>query len=121
MAYTKEEHDAKLKKISQLAGDNEEVMTELADLAADYDERLSIDVYSDDDVMDSTDGRRWSEKYNEANAAYEDMKNKYRDRFFSTPTEVKEKQDENIKDDTEATEISFDELFSKKESDYEKK
>lgn len=121
MAYTKEEHEAKLKKIAEMAGDSEEILTELAELAADYDERLSVKEYTDDDVIDASDGRRWSEKYNEANENYLDMKNKYRDRFFSTPSGAKEDQDENITEDTDALSVSFDDLFEEREGDYETK
>lgn len=65
--------------------------------------------YSDSDVFD-TDGKRFSEKY-------ENAKRMYRERFFSTPNEAKEEQEENIELDDKSADIKFEDLFEKREGD----
>lgn len=52
----------------------------------------------------------WKKKYEENDAAW---RKKYRDRFFGTGEEAKEEQEEDVKDDSEAT--TFDELFKERE------
>lgn len=90
---TSEERKAKFMRISELSGDNEEIMNALAELQKD-----EVETYSDSDVMDK-DGVRWEKKYT-------DLQEKYRERFF-TPTEPEPEVD-TIK---EAEEITFDDLF----------
>lgn len=94
---TPEERKAKFMRISELSGDNEEIMNALAELQKDEVE-TSMPTYSESDVMDK-DGVRWDKKYT-------DLQEKYRERFF-TPSEP-EAEVEPIK---EAEEITFDDLF----------
>lgn len=65
---------------------------------------------SNTDISDS-DGVKWRDKYTE-------MKKRYHDRFFSTPSETKADQREDIEKDDNSTTVSFNDLFSKRESDY---
>lgn len=88
-------------KISELSGDNEEVMNSLAELQQDDAERDSNEnPYTESDVMDS-DGVRWDKKYS-------DMKEKYRERFFTpSTTEPDEEPEETVNANT----ITFNDLF----------
>lgn len=55
----------------------------------------------------------WQRRYDELDQSW---RKKYRDRFFNsetTPSEVKEEQTENVKEDTEIK--SFEELFTERE------
>ncbi len=70
---------------------------------------LGTPKYNDSDVFD-TDGKRFSEKY-------ENTKRMYRERFFSTPEEAKEEQDENIEFDNKSADIKFEDLFEAREGD----
>ena len=74
MSLTADERKAIYIKISELSGDNEDVMNSLADLQKDDTERGSGNTHTDADVMDK-DGVRWEQKYR-------DMQTKYRERFF---------------------------------------
>lgn len=65
--------------------------------------------YSDEDVFD-TDGKRFSEKY-------ENAKRMYRERFFSTPDEAKNEQEENIELDNKSADLKFEDLFVAREGD----
>lgn len=94
---TPEERKAKFMRISELSGDNEEIMNTLAELQKD-EANASESAYSDSDVMDK-DGVRWDKKYS-------DLQEKYRERFF-TPSEP-EVEPEPVK---EAETITFDDLF----------
>lgn len=97
-----EERKNKYMKISELSGDNEEIMTLLEEIQTDDTERSSNETsYSDSDVMDS-DGVRWDKKY-------ADMQTKYRERFFSGNTEPDEETKE--KEKINANDITFDDLF----------
>lgn len=99
---TSEERKNKFMKISELSGDNEEVMNLLEEIQADDTERTSNEpTYSDSDVMD-TDGVRWDKKY-------ADMQTKYRERFFSGNSEPDEETKE--KETTTPNDITFDDLF----------
>ena len=100
---TAEERTAIYTHISELTGDNEEVMELLGQLQKDADENQPSN-YTDSDVMDK-DGVRWSEKYAQA-------QKRYRERFFGGATDVKEEPEE--KPD-EAETINFDDLFKKEE------
>ena len=94
---TPEERKAKFMRISELSGDNEEIMNTLAELQQDELE-VPEPTYSESDVMDK-DGVRWDKKYS-------DLQEKYRKRFF-TPSEP-EVEVEPVK---EAEAITFDDLF----------
>ena len=102
-----------LKSISEKTGDNEEVMELLASVQDAFNNLSMSDPprWADADVMDS-DGVRWSEKY-------DNMRRRYRDRFFSTPEEAKEDQAEDIEKDDSATEETFEALFETREGNYE--
>lgn len=101
---TSEQRKAIFMKISELTGDNEEVMNNLADLQKDDTEREQAKpTYTESDVQDK-DGVTWQQKYN-------DMKSKYRERFFS-PSEP-EKKEEEKPEEKPAEGITFDDLFKK--------
>lgn len=110
-----EELREKLKHISELSGDNEEIMNSLAEIQSGIEERLTnaetpANAYTDSDVM-ASDGVRWSVKY-------DDMVRKYRDRFFGGIEEVKKENDKDIKKDTDAESVTFADLFSDRAGDY---
>lgn len=101
---TPEERTAIYTHISELTGDNEEVMELLGQLQKDADENQPSN-YTDSDVMDK-DGVRWSEKYAQA-------QKRYRERFFGGAPDPKEDEPEEKPDEAET--INFDDLFKKEE------
>lgn len=70
---------------------------------------MGVPKYNDEDVFD-TDGKRFSEKY-------ENAKRMYRERFFSTPEEAKEEQNENVDLDDKSADLKFEDLFTAREGD----
>lgn len=120
MPMTREEYIELLKHISETGGDTEDMLEALKKLQDDYDEREGMlkklgedkdkTVYTDEDVF-APSGKRWSEEY-------DDVKRRYRERFFSTPEEAKENQEEDIKKDDKSTTISYESLFKTREGDY---
>ena len=100
---TTEERAAIYTQISELTGDNEQIMELLGQLQKDAEE-TQPSKYTDSDVMDK-DGVRWSEKYAQS-------QKRYRERFFGGAPEVKEEPEE--KPD-EAETINFDDLFKKED------
>lgn len=121
MAMTRDEYLDLIKEISATGGDTDDMMEKLKRLQDDYDEREGMlqklgeekdkTQYTDDDVFDK-DGVKWSERY-------DDMRRRYRDRFFSSGEEIKEDQSEDIKEDATVVEESFPEIFKNREGDYE--
>ena len=97
-----------LKTISEMGGDNEDLMGLLKELQDEYDSRGES--YGKSDVYDD-DGKSWKEKY-------EESRQRYRDRFFSSGELAKQDQQEDVKKDSESGDISFDDLFSDREGDY---
>lgn len=110
---TKDEFKAKLDRLGELAQENDEVMEILAEINSDRDEMEGREVYTQTDVFDS-DGVRWSEKY-------DNMRRRYRERFFSSPGETKDDQYEDIEKDDDSTQMTFESLFDDREGDYENK
>lgn len=106
MALTDEQRKAIFIKISELSGDNEEIMNSLAELQRDDAERGSGNTHTDADVMDK-DGVKWEQKYR-------DMQAKYRERFFGGNPEPVEPPPTEPEPDKAET-ISFDDLFEKEE------
>lgn len=109
---TREEFTAAIKEISELTGDNDAVMERLAAVQNAFNEleAPNVPLYTEVDVFDD-DGVRWSQKY-------DDMRRRYRERFFGGIEEAKDDQNEDIEKDDTATEMSFEELFDGRESDY---
>lgn len=101
---TRDEFKAKLDRLGELSQENDEVMEILAEINTDRDEMENREVYGQTDVFDS-DGVRWSEKY-------DNMRRRYRERFFSFQEEEK---------DDDSTNMTFDALFDEREGDYENK
>lgn len=110
---TRDEFKAKLDRLGELAQENDEVMEILAEINTDRDEMEGREVYGQTDVFDS-DGVRWSEKY-------DNMRRRYRERFFSSPGEAKDDQVDDIEKDDDSTEMTFESLFDSREGDYENK
>ena len=110
---TRDEFKAKLDRLGELSQENDEVMEILVEINADRDEMEGREVYNQTDVFVS-DGVRWSQKY-------ENMRRRYRERFFSSPEEAKDDQLEDIDKDGDSTVMTFDALFDKREGDYENK
>lgn len=102
---TEDQRKALFIKISELSGDNEDIMNSLAELQKDDAERSTgSSNYSDADVQDK-DGVRWEKKYR-------DMQSKYRERFFGGGTPDPEPEPE-PKPEEQAEKITFDDLFEK--------
>lgn len=120
MALTRDEYVELLKHISETGGDTDDMLEALKRLQDDFDEREGMlrelgesrdkETYTNDDVFDK-DGVKWSEKY-------DDMRRRYRDRFFTTGTAVIEAQEEDIEKDSDSTKMSYDDLFEDREGDY---
>ena len=101
---TTEQRTALFVRISELSGDNEDIMNALAELQQDDTERGgNTSNFSEADVQDK-DGVRWQKKY-------EDMKTKYRERFFSGSNQEPDPDSEPERDNSE--DITFDDLFKK--------
>lgn len=84
-------------------GDTDQIMDSLKEVQEHYNSALDVTSREETD---------WKQKF-------EDMKNKYIERFFSGAEEAIEEQKEDIsKDITDKTDITIDELFEKRESDY---
>lgn len=101
MSLTTEEFTSYIHRISELSGDNEEVMNLLNDIQQDRTEPQ----YTETDVFD-TDGRRFSEKYG-------NLRREYRERFFSSIPETKEEQKKDIEKDSEN--LTFESLFKQRD------
>mgnify|MGYP001042292144 CR=1 FL=1 len=120
MALTRDEYVELLKHISETGGDTDDMLEALKRLQDDFDEREGMlrelgetrdkETYTNDDVFDK-DGVKWSEKY-------DDMRRRYRDRFFTTGTAVIEAQEDDIEKDSDSTKMSYDDLFEDREGDY---
>ena len=95
-----------LTKVSEISGDNEDVMNVLKEMQDAYE---APPIYTDDDVINKESGKRWIEDYN-------DLKKAYRDRFFSKE-EIIDQQKEDVLDDEKAMEISFEDLFEEKKGE----
>lgn len=120
MALTRDEYVELLKHISETGGDTDDMLEALKRLQDDFDEREGMlrelgesrdkETYTNDDVFDK-DGVKWSEKY-------DDMRRRYRDRFFTSGSAMIEAQEEDIEKDTDSTKMSYDDLFEDREGDY---
>lgn len=120
MALTRDEYVELLKHISETGGDTDDMLEALKRLQDDFDEREGMlrelgesrdkETFTNDDVFDK-DGVKWSEKY-------DDMRRRYRDRFFTSGSAVIEAQEEDIEKDTDSTKMSYDDLFEDREGDY---
>lgn len=120
MALTRDEYVELLKHISETGGDTDDMLEALKRLQDDFDEREGMlrelgesrdkETFTNDDVFDK-DGVKWSEKY-------DDMRRRYRDRFFTTGTAVIEAQEDDIEKDSDSTKMSYDDLFEDREGDY---
>ena len=102
---TKEEHDEILRGILG-DGDLTPEMEDFMDrLRKDFDESLIVD----EDVENKGDTEvDYKEKY-------ETLKERYKERFFTSPEEVKKEQEEDVKDDSESDKKEYKELFKERE------
>lgn len=103
---TDEQFKEYLTKVSEITGDNEDVMNVLKEMQDSYE---APPIYTDDDVINRETGKRWSEDYN-------DLRKTYRDRFFSKG-EIIEQQKEDVADDEKAMDITFEDLFEEKKGE----
>ena len=96
------EKDTLMKRLRERFGNDEsdEAISFIEDVSDTFDSLSS----------NSDDSEDWKTKYEENDAAW---RKKYRDRFFGTGEEAKEKQEEDVKDDSEVK--TFDELFEERE------
>lgn len=96
-----------------LTNDMEGLIMRLRD---DFDEREGVlkkygETYDGDDKDDYDFVENEIEDYK---SKYEDLKKKYKERFFGKVEEIKKEQDDDIKRD--GTKQTFDELFEERES-----
>ena len=108
--FSEEEYNEHLKKISDKMGDDDEALNLLEPLKDDFNERMKQKHYSESDVKDE-DGTMWKDKFIE-------MKQKYKDRFFSSAPVAKEEQEEDVEKDDNGGNVSFEQLFKAREGDY---
>lgn len=96
------ERNTMMNRLKELFGDNEsdEAISFIEDVSDTFDSLSNA----------SGDSEEWKTKYEENDAAW---RKKYRDRFFGTGEEVKDEQEEDVKDDSEVK--TFDELFKERE------
>lgn len=96
-----------------LTDDMEELVKRLKD---DFDEREGM-LSRFGEVYDGEDEDEYDYKLNEVEdykTKYEDLKKKYKDRFFGKAKEIEEEQVEDIKRD--GTEQTFESLFKEREN-----
>lgn len=107
---TKEEHDEILRGILG-DGDLTPEMEDFMDrLRKDFDESLVIDEKeANEDVENKGD------KEVDYKEKYETLKERYKERFFTAPEEVKKEQEEDVKDDSESDKKEYKELFKERE------
>lgn len=137
MALTKEEHENLLREIAETGGDTANMLELMQKLRDDFDEREGMlrregeredrndpDTRAEEDriVEESTRDNREDgglrrdpirDEVENLRRANEELKRKYIERFFSTPEEAKEDQEEDIKRD--GTDQTFDKLFKERE------
>ena len=102
---TKEEHDEILRGILG-DGDLTPEMEDFMDrLRKDFDESLVVD----EDVENKGD------KEVDYKEKYETLKERYKERFFTSPEEVKKEQEEDVNDDSESDKKKYKELFKERE------
>lgn len=96
-------------RISERLGDDNSdealaLIEDATDTLNDYEERLS-----------TSDNDDWKSKYDELDASW---RKRYRERFFTgrTPEEVKEEQEQDVKDDPNE-DVTFDDLFEEREGE----
>lgn len=102
----KEEMKTILQNFSERFGDDETAMNELRRIQEDHEERINNESRAYD-----SDGILYSEKY-------DNLKRRYRERFFTSDEEIKEDQKEDIKKDS--SKLTFESLFENREGDYKK-
>lgn len=92
-------------KLNTMIGDDtsEDALSFIEDVTDTYNELEGR-------ATNGSDGEDWRTRYEENDKAW---RKKYRDRFFTTPEEVIEEQEENVEDDGEKR--SFEELFEERE------
>lgn len=134
---TKEEHENLLREIAETGGDTANMLELMQKLRDDFDEREGMlrkygeerdkevpegaeeeddrirEESSEDNVEDGGERRDPLPEDMVPRADYEELRRKYIERFFSSPEEVKEDQEEDVKRDGE--EQSFESLFKERE------
>lgn len=107
---TKEEHDEILRGILG-DGDLTPEMEDFMDrLRKDFDESLVVDEKeANEDVENKGD------KEVDYKEKYETLKERYKERFFTSPEEVKKEQEEDVKNDSESDKKEYKELFKERE------
>lgn len=134
---TKEEHENLLREIAETGGDTANMLELMQKLRDDFDEREGMlrkydeerdkerpegaeeegehirEESEEDNVEDNGERRNPLPEDMVPRADYEDLRRKYIERFFSSPEEAKEDQEEDVKRDGE--EQSFESLFKERE------
>lgn len=121
---TKEEHEALLREIAESGGDTPKMLDAMQKLRDEYDERMGeLKRYGEtydgenrdrrEDENREVDERMDGESKIDWESRYRDLESKYRERFFTTPREVKEEQKEDVIEDGKKK--SYEELFEERE------
>lgn len=114
----KDEHEELLRAIADSGGDTANMLDLMQKLRDDYDEREGmLKKYGETRDGENAEGKdeERSEGEKEVNwrEKYDDLERRYKERFFTTPTEVKREQTENIKED--GKEYKYEKLFEERE------
>lgn len=92
-----------LKNISAKSNNDEEILDIVENLTSDFDERITLEHENGDNKEDYK-------------TKYENMKQRYVDRFFSAKSEeIKEDVKEDAEKDDNAENITYDQLFKERE------
>ena len=98
---TNDEFRERLQSISAMGGDSEAITEALGELQTAYEQVNVAPKYTDADVKDK-DGTTWKDKYDE-------MRTRYRERFFNGSNENNSNEEGNAAPSSET--INFDDLF----------
>lgn len=98
---TNDEFRERLQSISAMGGDSEAITEALGELQTAYEQANVAPKYTDADVKDK-DGTTWKDKYDE-------MRTRYRERFFNGSNENNSNEEGNAAPPSET--INFDDLF----------
>lgn len=98
---TNDEFRERLQSISAMGGDSEAITEALGELQTAYEQVNVAPQYTDADVKDK-DGTTWKDKYDE-------MRTRYRERFFNGSGENNSNDSDNAASQSET--INFDDLF----------
>ena len=87
-----------------------ELLNKLSEIFGDSTDDKILALYDYIDDISEEEQEDWERKYKENDNMW---RQRYRERFFTTGEEIKEDQEEDVKDDGE--EVTFEDLFEERE------